>query len=145
MNDSCQSAKKDPRTYAVIGAAMEVHRQLGGGFLEAVYQEALAMELEARNVPFLREKELPVVYKGQVLSTSYRADFVCYDSVIIETKALSKLSGTEEAQIINYLKATGLEVGLLINFGGPSLEFKRFVLTNTKSAESVKSADACVA
>ena len=141
MNDFRQSVRKDPRTYEVIGAAMEVHRQLGCGFLEAVYQEALAVELEVRNVPFLRERELPVRYKGQVLSTSYCADFVCYESVIVEIKALSKLSGTEEAQIINYLKATGLEAGLLINFGGPSLEFKRFVLTDAKSAQSVKSAD----
>lgn len=134
MSDIRQGAKKDPRTYAVIGAAMEVHRQLGCGFLEAVYQEALAIELELRKVPFLREKALPVLYKGQVLSTSYRSDFVCYDAVIVEIKALSKLSGTEEAQIINYLKATGLEVGLLINVGGPSLDWGRFVYTHPKSA-----------
>ena len=80
---------------------MEVHRQLGCGFLEAVYQEALALELATRSVPHRREVDLPVYYKGQRLNTSYRADFFCYDSVIVELKALARLSGTEEAQILN--------------------------------------------
>jgi GxxExxY protein len=119
--------QKDPRTFAIIGAAMEVHRQLGCGFLEPVYQEALALELGARDVPHRREVDLPIYYKGQKLSTSYRADFLCYDSVIVELKALAKMSGTEEAQILNYLKASGHEVGLLLNFGAPSLEYKRFI------------------
>jgi GxxExxY protein len=125
----------DPKTYSIIGAAMEVHRQLGCGFLEPVYQEALAMEFSNRDIPFVREEKLPLVYKGQALETSYCADFICFSSVVVELKALARTSGTEEAQVINYLKATGHEVGLLINFGTKSLEHRRFVLS-----KSVKSA-----
>jgi GxxExxY protein len=84
-----------------------------------------------RQIPFLREVELPLVYKGQALETKYCADFVCYQSVVVELKALSRMSGTEEAQVINYLKATGHQVGLLINFGTRSLEHRRFVLTKS--------------
>ncbi len=108
---------------------MEVHRLLGCGFLEPVYQEALAIEFDRRQIPFLREEDCPIVYKGHPLDTTYCADFICYGSVIVELKALSRMSGTEEAQVINYLKATGHKVGLLINFGTRSLEHRRFVLS----------------
>ena len=128
---------RDPQTHAIIGAAMEVHRQLGPGFLEAVYQEAMAIELADRAISFVREAELPVFYKGKRLKCSYRADFVCFESVIVELKALEALTGVETSQLLNYLKATRLERGLLLNFGCPSLEFKRLVFSNLrKSAQS---------
>jgi GxxExxY protein len=124
--------QRDKRTYAIIGAAMEVHRELGSGFLEAVYHEALTIEMTSRNIQFVHEVELPVIYKGQQLATSYRADFICFDTVILEIKALGKLNTLQEAQILNYLKATGLGVGLLINFSAESLQYKRFVNTKWK-------------
>jgi len=119
--------ERDPRTYAIIGAAMEVHRVLGPGFLEKVYQEALALELDERGIPFEREVLLPINYKGSVLNTKYFSDFVCYEQVIAECKAITGLTGVDESQAINYLKATGFSVGLLLNFGTPSLQYKRLV------------------
>jgi GxxExxY protein len=123
--------ENDPRTFAIIGAAMEVHTLLGCGFLEAVYQEALAMEFKARDILFKREVCLPISYKGMVLSTSYCADFICFESVVVELKALAHMSGTEESQVINYLKATGYEVGILLNFGARSLQHRRLVLSKS--------------
>ena len=117
----------DARTFAIIGAAMEVHREIGCGFLEKVYRESLAVELAIRNIPFQREIELPVQYKGRRLDAIYKPDFICYESVIVETKALSLISGSEAAQLLNYLKITGYKVGLLINFGVTSLEYERYV------------------
>jgi len=124
--------ENDPRTYSIIGAAMEVHRQLGCGFLEPVYQEALALEFTNQDIPFTKETKLPLTYKGHPLDTSYCADFICFKSVVVELKALARMSGTEEAQVINYLKATGHEVGLLLNFGARSLEHRRFVLSKSE-------------
>ena len=121
--------ESDPRTYAIIGAAMEVHRQLGSGFLEPVYQEALAIEMAKRAIPFRREEKFPISYKGYVLNACYKPDFICYHSVIVELKALSRLSAIEDSQVINYLKVTGHNTGLLLNFGRRSLEQRRFVLS----------------
>ena len=112
------------QSYAVIGACMAVHRELGSGFLEAIYQEALEVEFGLRDIPFIREKKLSVFYKGEVLEKSYFADFICFDEVILELKALSSLEGVHEAQLINYLKATNYKLGLLINFGQASLQQK---------------------
>lgn len=125
MNDLTQ---RDPRTYKIIGVAMEVHRQLGCGFLEPVYQEAFALELKNRGIPFTRELMFPVHYKGHRLRNQYRPDFICFDGVIVEVKALSRLSSIEESQLINYLKVTGYHTGLLLNFGARSLQQRRFVL-----------------
>jgi len=136
MNADFKKANRDPQTYAIIGAAMEVHRQLGHGFLEAVYQEALALELESLEIPFQREVVLPIRYKGNLLQCGYRADFVCFEEVIVELKAISQLTGADEAQTINELKATGLHRALLINFGAPSLEYKRLVFNLRESAQS---------
>lgn len=117
----------DPQTYALIGIAMEVHRQLGHGFLEAVYRDAFQYELQTRDIPYQVEVAFPILYKERVLPTTYRADFLCYDQVIVELKALGKLGNVEGAQVLNYLRASRLSRGLLLNFGGPSLEYRRLV------------------
>ncbi len=119
--------ERDPQTYAIIGAAMEIHRQLGRGFLEQVYRDAAAIEFPLHRIPFEREVWLPVEYKGIILPSRYRADYICFENIIVEFKALAALSGAEEAQVLNYLKATGFQRGLLLNFGAPSLQYKRLV------------------
>jgi len=120
-------------TYKIIGACMEVHAQLGCGFLEPVYQEALSMEFDERHIPYEKEKVLEIKYKKKLLSKKYIADFICFDRIIVELKALSNLSSDHEAQLLNYLKATGIEVGLLVNFGTRKLEYKRMILTKKLS------------
>ena len=113
---------------AVLGAAIEVHRELGLGFQEAVYQEALEIELRERGVPFEAKKPVVIMYKGERIDTEYCADVICFGQIIVELVALDRLSDDEEAQILNDMKAMGLKVGLLINFGSHGkLEWKRFV------------------
>lgn len=120
--------ESDPKTYAIIGAGLEVHRQLGCGFLEPVYQEALGIELANREIPFQAHQKIRVRYKHAILQSYYCPDFICFESVIVELKALSQLSSIEEAQVLNYLKVTGYHTALLLNFGTRSLEKRRFVL-----------------
>ncbi len=119
--------QRDPETFAIIGAGMMVHNELGAGFLESVYQDALEWEFKERGIPYTREVVIPVFYRGHQLHTSFRADFICYENVIVELKALKELSGTETAQVLNYLKATKFSKALLLNFGKSQLEYKRYI------------------
>lgn len=115
--------------YKIIGAAMMAHREMGCGFAEPVYQECMEVELADRQVPAEAQKEMKITYKGRLLKKAYIADFVAFGKIIVELKALDKLTSREESQVINYLKTSGLQVGVLINFGAQSLEWKRIVLT----------------
>jgi GxxExxY protein len=117
----------DQQTYQIIGAAMEVHKELGRGFLEPIYQEALELEFSDRGIPFQAQLELPVFYKGKKLKTRYRSDFVCYDDIIVELKALARLGDVELAQVLNYLRASRWKRALLMNFGSKSLEHERVI------------------
>ncbi|MBV9240634.1 MAG: GxxExxY protein [Acidobacteria bacterium] len=115
--------------YEIAGAAMDVYHQLGVGFLEPVYQESLAIELSRRNIPFQREAPFSIFYKGHELNKKYIADFICCEAIVVELKALPRISNIEVAQLINYLKVTRNRVGMLINFGSrPRMEWKRFVI-----------------
>jgi GxxExxY protein len=126
----------DPQTYAIIGAAMTVHRELGCGFLEAVYREAFPIELHAREIPFDREVRLPVHYRDHLLPVFYKADFVCFSEIFVELKAVHAIGQHDQAQVMNYLKAANFRRALLLNFGGPSLEHRRIV--NNLKADPVK-------
>jgi GxxExxY protein len=119
--------ERDPQTHAIIGAAMEVHNELGPGFLESVYQKALIRELHVRGIPVKAELELAVYYKGEPLGANFRVDLLCYDEVVVELKASRVFGPTDEAQLIHYLTATGMRRGLLINFGAERLLYKRRV------------------
>jgi GxxExxY protein len=114
--------------YQIIGAAMEVHSELGCGFLESVYQEALGLLLDEKLIPFEKEKVLDIKFRGQVLCKKYKADFLCYDEVIVELKATDSIHSEHVAQVLNYLKATGKKIGLLINFGTTRLQYKRVIV-----------------
>ncbi len=132
----------DPQTYAIIGACMAVHNELGHGFLEAVYQEALEIEFARRGIPFVRVKQLVIYFTDIPLRTRYDADFFCFDSIIVELKALTALAPGHQAQTIHYLKATGCERGLLVNFGATRLEYRRLIFTqHSPSQMSQMSAD----
>jgi GxxExxY protein len=115
-------------SYEILGSCFKIHNELGCGFLEAVYQECLELEFRQNIVPYVREKELNIYYRNIVLQKKYIADFICYDKIILEIKALNKLTGEHESQVINYLKATRMKLGILINFGEKSLKYKRLVL-----------------
>ncbi len=114
--------------FRIVGAAMEVHKVLGCGFLEGVYQDALELEFKEQNIPFEREQLLNIYYKGAPIDKKYMSDFICFGKIVVELKALSALNSEHESQLINYLKATKLRVGVLLNFGTQSLEYKRLVL-----------------
>jgi GxxExxY protein len=114
--------------YKIIGACMDVHNELGCGFLEPVYQEALSVEFAQQNIPFQKEKVLDVFYKSRLLNKKYIADFVCYDEIILELKAVDTFHPEHIAQVLNYLKATGKKIGLLVNFGNTKLQYKRIIL-----------------
>jgi GxxExxY protein len=125
--DFISPAMTDSQTYAIIGACFEVHKQLGWGFLEAVYQEALEREFALRGIPFRRQVDLFLYYKGAPLKSQYRADFICYEEIIVEIKAIKQLTDVDRAQTINYLKATRLRRAILSNFGCRSLQVERLV------------------
>lgn len=120
---------RDSQTGAILGAAIEVHKTLGPGFLENVYLHALVLELRERQIPFRREVPIPVYYKGTKLECGYRVDLLCFDQLLVELKAQVCLTSIDEAQVINYLRATDCERALLMNFGAPRLQFKRLILT----------------
>ena len=115
-------------TYKIIGVCMDVHRELGSGFLEAVYQEALEIEFQNQNIPFKRERQLDIYYKGIVLKKKYYTDFFCYNKIVLELKALCSLNTDHQSQLLNALKSTKSKVGLLVNFGESKLKYKRMVI-----------------
>lgn len=119
-------------SYKIIGACMKVHRTLGAGFLEAVYEEALKKEFVKQNIPFKRQVKLNIYYEGEKLNKYYRADFICYDSIILEIKSVKLMPKVFYSQLKNYLTATKKELGMLINFGESSLNYKRIV--NSKNS-----------
>ncbi len=119
---------RNDETYEIIGICMEVHRNLGSGLLEIIYKDAIEIELKAKNIPFEREKEFPIEYKGQILPHRFYADFVVNGNIILEIKAVKEFSKEHLAQLLNYMKISGSELGLLFNFYPSSLQYKRYIL-----------------
>ena len=119
----------EEETYAIRGAVFEVHREMGSGFLEAVYQECMEKELGKQDIPFEPQKELSILYKGETLEQIYKPDMICYGEILVELKSVKSLRPEHDAQVLNYLKATGLHLGLLVNFGThPKATIKRIIL-----------------
>ncbi len=116
--------------FLIIGAAMDVSNELGAGFLEAVYQEALEIEFDEKRIPYVSQKQIEILYKSKILKKEYIADFLCFENIIVEIKSIKGITNIEDAQILNYLKATNMPLGLVINFGKSQLEWKRYA--NTK-------------
>ena len=127
MIDAANKILYREESFAIIGACMKVHRTLGAGFLEAVYEEALEREFQNLKIPFKRQVKLDLYYGNQELTKQYRADFICYDEIIVEIKAVSLIPTAFYAQLQNYLKCTNIELGMLINFGTSSLTYKRMI------------------
>jgi GxxExxY protein len=127
-NDNTELYPFKDECYKIIGCCMEVHNELGHGFLEAVYQEALEIILVEKGIPTIREKVLDINFRGSLLKKKYVADFVCFNEVIVELKAADGLTDIDLAQVLNYLKATGKKIGLLVNFGAQRLQYKRVIL-----------------
>lgn len=128
-------------TNKILNACMEVHNELGNGFLEPVYQEALEEEFKLQGIVYEREKLLPIMYKGKKLTKDYFADFLCYQEIIVEIKSVSTLSKPHKAQVLNYLNAANLRIGLLVNFGETSLKWQR--ISNLKSGKSLDFPNPC--
>ena len=127
MIDAANKILYREESFAIIGACMKVHRTLGAGFLEAVYEEALEREFQNLKIPFKRQVKLDLYYGNQKLTKQYRADFICYDKIIVEIKAVAQIPNAFYAQLQNYLKCTNIELGMLINFGTSSLTYKRMI------------------
>ena len=126
------------KSYALMGACFNVYKAMGCGFLENVYQECLEIEFEEQGIPFEFYKELKLKYRNKQLKQTYKPDFICYDKIIVEIKAVSMLADEHSAQILNYLNATGMKLGILVNFGNyPKLEYERFVLTMEKPTDTL--------
>ncbi len=129
MNANARELILKHEVYRIIRAAFVVANELGCGFLEAVYQKALSIEFQDRAIPFESQKQIAISYKGNLLKKEYIAGFICFENIIVEIKAIKKITETEEAQLLNYLKATRKPLGLIINFGNPQLEWKRYAHT----------------